>query len=380
MKKRTKIILAVAAAVIAFLLLVFAAGGAAVSAFSLMKLNSVEQQLAELQTYSFGGSDKAQEDDVRIAGSYVIKSTKHISDAYLSGNSSGLNEKDSETLKMASDVLKKIIKDGMSDYEKELAVYEWMTKELSFDSGMLVVVPETTQDSDNPYGVLKFHNAVCVGYATTFRLFMQMLDIPCMVVHNSELGHSWDLVQLGEGWYHVDIFSDSNVTNYSHFNLNDAMMTQYQSWNTEFFPEAKELKYCYIAQHASEPKDIYAVPAEMRKALEDKAPFVSYRVKTEDDMSALMLIFEQVSSYASYTEELGSIYLDYCNAELDEGYLAYCSFEYTEEESGDDYGNDLDEKTVEKISEAVDKSFSDLTQIMDDDYYDDTEDFTDDEG
>ena len=37
---------------------------------------------------------------------------------------------------------------------------------------------------------------------------MQMLDIPCMVVHNTERYHSWNLVQIEGNWYHVDIYSD----------------------------------------------------------------------------------------------------------------------------------------------------------------------------
>lgn len=83
------------------------------------------------------GQDVAQEDDVTIAEQYTIKSTKHISDAYLSGDDSKLSDKDKETLKMASDIIDKIIKDGMSDYEKELAVYEWLTMYTSQDEGQL---------------------------------------------------------------------------------------------------------------------------------------------------------------------------------------------------------------------------------------------------
>ena len=97
---------------------------------------------------------------------------------------------------MAAAVLDEIITEDMTDYEKELAVYDWMTHSLQYDTGVLQVIPRTEADADNPYGTLKYHNAVCVGYATTFRLFMQMLDIDCMVVHNTDAYHSWDLVKL----------------------------------------------------------------------------------------------------------------------------------------------------------------------------------------
>ena len=66
---------------------------------------------------------------------------------------------------------------------------------------------------------------------------MQMLGIDCMVVHDSHLSHSWDLVKLDGQWYHTDIYSDagSGEGNFSHFTLNEEMMNS-QEWNTDFFP------------------------------------------------------------------------------------------------------------------------------------------------
>ena len=133
-------------------------------------------------------TEETTEDNVKIMnGEYEILSTTQISDAYKSGNTNGLSEKDKETLEMAKAVLDEVITDDMTTaYDKEKAIYDWMTSKLNYDTGVLQVIPQTSADCDNPYSVLKYHNAVCVGYATTFRLFMQMLDIPCMVVHNTE--------------------------------------------------------------------------------------------------------------------------------------------------------------------------------------------------
>ena len=144
-------------------------------------------------------------------------------------------------------------------------------------SGVLPVIPDTGADCDNPFGVLKYHNAVCVGYATTFRLFMQMLEIPCMVVHNSERYHSWDLVRLDGEWYHTDIYSDAGNPNYTHFNLTDSMMACMQDWNTDFFPAADGYEYCYAYQISAPEEDIYHVPVLMREALDSKDSMVSLR-------------------------------------------------------------------------------------------------------
>lgn len=40
----------------------------------------------------------------------------------------------------------------MTPYEKEKAVYDWMAKELSYDTGALQVVPQTSADCDNRTG------------------------------------------------------------------------------------------------------------------------------------------------------------------------------------------------------------------------------------
>ena len=74
-----------------------------------------------------------------------------------------------------------VIDPYMTDYEKEEAVYLWLTKEMKADTGILTVIPTSSEGADDPHDVLKNHNAVCVGYATTFRLFMQIHFIASIV-------------------------------------------------------------------------------------------------------------------------------------------------------------------------------------------------------
>ena len=51
-----------------------------------------------------------------------------------------------------------------------------MVKNIKNDTGMMSVIPTSGQNAATPNGVLKSKTAVCVGYATTFRLFMQMME------------------------------------------------------------------------------------------------------------------------------------------------------------------------------------------------------------
>lgn len=330
----------------------------ALNVFTIFKVKALEESAGGDKT-----EDVAQENDVTIGGEYVIKATTQISDAYKSGNTSNLSDKDKETLGMAKSVLDEIITDGMSDYEKELAVYKWMTTNIGFDSGSMTVVPEDeSKPVDNPNGVLKNHEAVCVGYATTFRLFMQMLGIDCMVVHDSYLSHSWDLVKLDGQWYHTDIYSDagSGEGNFSHFNLNDEMMNS-QEWNTDFFPAADGYEYNYAYVNRTQCKDVYTIPEQMRAALDARQGVVSldFGKDISDDIYNLAdTIMNSVENTVVFNAGYGvSFSWSWLEAGDDNVFCVYINYEKTEDP---DVDPGVTDEIQQKIDDAVNKAFGDM--------------------
>ena len=328
----------------------------ALNVFTILKVKALEESAGGDKT-----EDVAQENDVTIGGEYVIKATTQISDAYKSGNTSNLSDKDKETLNMAKSVLDEIITDGMSDYEKELAVYKWMTSNIGFDSGSMTVVPDDdSKPVDNPNGVLKNHEAVCVGYATTFRLFMQMLGIDCMVVHDSYLSHSWDLVKLDGQWYHTDIYSDagSSTGNFSHFNLNDEMMNS-QEWNTDFFPAADGYEYNYAYVNRTQCKDVYTIPEQMRAALDARQGVVSldFGKDISDDVYNLA---DTIMNSVENTVNAGygvSFSWSWLEAGDDNVFCVYINYEKTEDP---DVDPGVTDEIQQKIDDAVNKAFGDM--------------------
>ncbi|MBQ2061848.1 MAG: transglutaminase domain-containing protein [Oscillospiraceae bacterium] len=359
------------AVVLALLLL---AGTLAFSVVTMLSVRAMAQEqanvlerLEELENPEDPGSEEhaSSEDDVVIAQEYTIRSTLAISDAYLSGDSSQLSDKDKETLSMASEILDGIITDGMTPYEKELAVYEWMVANLAYDSGSLIVIPETDQDSDNPYGVLKYHNAVCVGYATTFRLFMQMLEIPCKVVHNSELFHTWDLVQLDGHWYHVDVYSDVGVSGHASLNLPDNVRMQQQSWDTDFFPAADSLEYNYCWRNHVDVDDVYGVPAAVRQAMDEGTDgfALSFPADTGDadaQLAQQMLNALDNALMNNPTEDLPSSIREQNWLMDDNGnYCVLVSFNY----SSDKPDVPEDPEALEKAEESLQNAFGDLFDV-----------------
>lgn len=346
--------------IVAVVLILGVFGSTAVSAFNLFTLKSY---IAELEKEK---NPETTEDYVKIAESYEIKPTTTISDAYKSGDTSELTDKEKETLDMAKDAIKKMkIRDDMSEYEKEKAVYDWMTSSLQQDRGALTVIPKTQEDCDNPYGVLKYHNAVCVGYATTFRLFMQMLDIECKVVHNNERYHSWDIVKLDDEWYITDIYSDAENGNYAHFNMTDAMWAQDQNWDHDYFPAATSLKYNMAYQNKVTVDSVYDIPKALREAMDKKlgSVMIGFKQKIEEkDATIASVVTNMVSE-----QLMNGNYKDmpYCLGmynwiqDPDGGaYLFNVSMAaYNDSASSN---TDLSEKEMEKLQKAVEKVFEGL--------------------
>mgnify|MGYP002511414391 CR=1 FL=1 len=225
------------------------------------------------------------EDGYKVGGEYEIRSTTHISDAYKSGDDSQLSAEDKDTLKMAKKVLDEVLEDGMSDYEKEEAVYKWLVKNIGHGSGGVISRPGMDRSAFTPHDVLTSRSAVCVGYATTFRMFMNMLGMDCHIVHNDY--HSWDLVKLDDGWYHVDVYSDAHGVLYGNFNMTDTVAKYGHNWDESALPEAKSVKYSPAVQKAVELDGVTDIPAAMKESLDGKSTTLFYKFKepvTDEDM------------------------------------------------------------------------------------------------
>lgn len=217
-----------------------------------------------------------QEDGYKVMDEYEIRSTTHISDAYLKGDPSGLSDEDKETYDMAAAVLDEIIKDNMSDYEKELAIYEWMVDNIGHGSGHVISMPGENTEAFTPHEVLKTRSAVCVGYATTFRLLANMAGMEVHIVHNDY--HSWDMVKLDDGeWYQLDIYSDAYGARYRNFNMTDELARNGHDWDGSALPEAKGTKYSYAVQNAKQVKDLFEIPEKVKKALDDKSDSLYFK-------------------------------------------------------------------------------------------------------
>lgn len=176
-----------------------------------------------------------------------------ILSAWRSGDASNLSEEDKQVLDAAVTVLETYTSSDMSDYEKERAIYVWLTTHVSYDPTHYEK-GGAPQSSYEPYGPFLNGTGVCMGYAETFRLLMDMVGIECITVtgaaYQNVENHAWNMVKLNGNWYcvdstwdHQDVDQDYPIEYlmqfYQYFNVTSQHLadTDHQ-WNYDNTPEA----------------------------------------------------------------------------------------------------------------------------------------------
>jgi hypothetical protein len=191
--------------------------------------SSLISESAENGSSDNGTSEANEETDSENTEYGELYDVKPIIEAYKNGDISALSTLDLAIYEKACGVLNEIVSDDMDDYEKELAVHDYIISNCTYDTATLGAIPHESENSDNPYGVLINGQAICKGYTTTFRMFMGMLGIPCGTVHATDVSgdeHAWNTVKLDGSWYYVDCTwddpvpdSDNRLVEHMYFNV-----------------------------------------------------------------------------------------------------------------------------------------------------------------
>lgn len=91
----------------------------------------------------------------------------------------------------------------LSEVEKALIIHDYFGENYEYDSKGL---PTLTADS-NSYrsgGVLRDGVGVCQAYAYAYMYILQHAGMDVEVISSTAMNHAWNLVKIGEDWYHVD--------------------------------------------------------------------------------------------------------------------------------------------------------------------------------
>ncbi len=144
----------------------------------------------------------------------------------------------------AREIIKRVIKPGMTELEKEKALHDYVVLNTKFDyenyqKGTIA------KESYTAYGVLVKGVGVCQGYASAMCKLLPMVGIECrMMIGTSQTAkgaepHGWNLVKIEDQWYHLDVNWDDPIPDqpgairYTYFNLSDQEIKKDHSWSEE---------------------------------------------------------------------------------------------------------------------------------------------------
>ncbi len=139
------------------------------------------------------------------------------------------NSNADKVYKAAKEVLREILDDEMSDYEKVLAIYDWITYNTIYDKGLekeTSRLKSGTSDYRALYkntsfyaeGVFFYHRAVCNGIGSAFSILANIEGVQAIKVMGkvSSGSHTWVKVYIDGEWFICDP-TWANAVDYSEY-------------------------------------------------------------------------------------------------------------------------------------------------------------------
>ncbi len=117
-----------------------------------------------------------------------------------------------------------VLTPGMSEYQRELALHDWLAARLTYDRD--TAGGSKAHPAAFTIACLADGSGVCEGYSRAFQLLLYFAGVENVLVTGQvgKTGHMWNLVKADGAWYHADVtWNDSGDEGlHTYFNLTDA--------------------------------------------------------------------------------------------------------------------------------------------------------------
>lgn len=124
----------------------------------------------------------------------------------------------------ADKILSQITNDSMSDYDKAYAIFRWVHDKIAYSD-------KTPKNGyvDGAYRGLVKKQGDCYTYAMSAKCLLTRAGIKNMDIAKipSKTSHYWNLIDLGDGWYHFDATRRRDKTEF--FYVDDATLMEYSN-------------------------------------------------------------------------------------------------------------------------------------------------------
>ncbi len=157
------------------------------------------------------------------------------------------SSKRAEADKQIKNILADIITPYMNDHEKVKAVHDYIVLNGKYDKSMQLY---------SDYDLLTQGTSVCNGYALLTYNMLNALDIPVKLVTGTGSGelHIWNMVKLGDYWFHLDTtwddpLPDTNMVSYNYYMLTDKeILKDHKIDEVLVLPKANKNYYEYLKE------------------------------------------------------------------------------------------------------------------------------------
>ncbi|MFV0275430.1 MAG: transglutaminase domain-containing protein [Bacilli bacterium] len=106
-------------------------------------------------------------------------------------------------------IINKNINDNMNDETKIKVIHDYIINNTSYDQERDLNSETNKYQSNNAYGTLFEHKAICGGYTDTMAIFLHKLGIENLKVASST--HIWNYVKLKNEYLHLDLTWDDPI-------------------------------------------------------------------------------------------------------------------------------------------------------------------------
>lgn len=149
---------------------------------------------------------------------------------------------DSPTLEMvnqlADNILADLVNDTMTEYQKAEAIYWWVHDNIGY-------VDHASKENwiEGAYRGLKERRGDCYTYATTAKALLTRAGIKNMDIGKipDSATHYWNLIDVGEGWYHFDTTRRSDGTTFFYKTSEEIRSYSDAHYNSHNYDESKYL-------------------------------------------------------------------------------------------------------------------------------------------
>jgi hypothetical protein len=191
-----------------------------------------------------------------------------------------------ETDRNAAAMVAALVKPGMGDFAKELALHDGLVQAASYDA----VAFSTGRDgpgTHTPYGVLCEGKGVCDSFSKAFLMLASKAGLECRIVQGTaeEGSHSWNLVRIDGSWYHLDVTYDdpvgpTKILSHDYFNLPDGLIAANHSWKRDSVPACSSGEANWFEVENLVVEDFRALEASLETSFRNRDRGISRRLRS----------------------------------------------------------------------------------------------------